>query len=58
MSQQLFSLEKGMEITDENGGVGINILFGSAVPGGTTDTDTAPQGSCYNRTNGEFHIKT
>ncbi len=58
MARDLFELEKGLRVVDENGSGGVEFLQGSAVPGGGGDTDAAPQGSLYQRTNGENYIKT
>jgi len=57
MSREFFAIEKGIEIQGENTDTGVQLLFGAGLPGGTTETDNAPQGSTYQRTDGSLHIK-
>lgn len=53
MARKLFGVEKGVRLFGENADVGIDILFGTAAPGGDTgDQDNAPLGSLYVRKNG------
>lgn len=59
MSRQVFTIEHGLAIVDENSSIGIQIIQGSGVPGGDTDyQDAAPVGSLYiDRTNFQKYIK-
>lgn len=57
MARDLFRLEKGIHVVGTNLDTGVQILFGSTVPGGETVTDNAEQGSVYHRTNGEYYQK-
>lgn len=58
MARELFELEKGILIADENADSGISILKGAAAPGGdAAEQDDALQGSLFLRENGEIYIK-
>jgi len=58
MARDLFSVEKGLRITDLNECSGLDILKGSAVPGGDAGAqDDAAIGSLYLRENGELYKK-
>lgn len=60
MSRELFELELGVKITDENGDNGISLLQGTAVPDGVSNKqDEAAIGSAYfRRGTGELYLKT
>lgn len=58
MSREAFEIEKLLSIVEENGDTGVQVLFGSAAPGGDTgEQDDAPIGSFYLRTNGIPYFK-
>lgn len=58
MALNPFWVEKAIRITDENSETGIDIIQGSGVPGGTTETDDAAVGSIYlRRDTGDFYRK-
>jgi hypothetical protein len=59
MARDLFNLERGIKISDENSDSSISILTGSAAPNGTdTDQAAAEIGSLYiRRGTGEFYQK-
>lgn len=59
MARQPHTVEKFIRITAENSDAVITeIHFGSAAPGLDSDTNAAPVGSVYHRTNGELYQKT
>ena len=59
MSRDLFELELGVKITDENGDSGISLLQGTAVPDGVSNKqDEAAIGSAYfRRGTAELYLK-
>lgn len=57
MGRQLHGIEKGIRLFGENSNTGVDFLFGSTVPGGTTDTDAAGVGSLYLQDNGQLYQK-
>lgn len=57
MARQLFGIEKGIRLFGENANTGVDFLFGSSVPGATTDTDNAGVGSLYLQDNGQLWQK-
>lgn len=58
MARELHAIEKGLRLLGENSNVGVNIIFGSGLPGGDTgEQDASEIGSLYIRTNGEIYQK-
>lgn len=57
MSRVLYGIEKGIRLFGENSNTGVDFLFGSVIPGGTTDTDAAGVGSLYLQDNGQLYQK-
>lgn len=57
MSRVLHGIEKGIRLFGENSNTGVDFLFGSVIPGGTTDTDAAGVGSLYLQDNGQLYQK-
>ncbi len=58
MARVGFSVEKLLEILDENGISGVQILKGSGAPGGDTgEQDASPIGSIYLESTGQVHVK-
>ena len=59
MSRENYEIEKGLNISPENGDIanGISILFGTNAPGGDAQENDAPLGSQFNRKNGLLYMK-
>jgi len=56
MSLDLFTVEKGMRMLEENGDTGVDQLFGAGAPGTLAEHDDAAVGSIYQQTDGSGHI--
>lgn len=59
MAVDFFTIEKGLEMVQENSSLGVKMLFGNGAPGGEAVTDVASLGSVFQRmdNNGEFYRK-